>query len=443
MNTTKVLIGFCLISLLVGTAIGAPKKGKGKGKLPQVTRQWIAPALEDSSISTSYSGAFTTDDQVEQITFSISSLSRVTITTTSFALGGFDPSIYLFNAVDGALISENGDGPAYTTAADPVSGYSWDSFMDIYLEAGDYIVALVQYDNRYASQALIPNLADGFIRDGQGNFTFVFGCTQGEFCTEGLSEAFNRTSDWALTIDVTETCDIEEYYSGRSYPKVPKHAIVPESNAEYFSFRGKFKHENDVQLFTFTVEEESDFHAFTMSFSGGVQASGRVVPRGGFNPSLELFNEDGELLLHQIAADWVNTDPLYAAVGLIVHADSALEYHLTPGTYTLALMTSPNEVKALSEMNDPFKWPATPANLANGFQADETEEFTAMINGCEDGVYCYAFDRTNRKANWALDVFIRATCDADFAAQESRSKSKSKSASKPKSTKAKQAKKMF
>jgi hypothetical protein len=66
------------------------------------------------------------------------------------------------------------------------------------LLAGDYTVALSQYDNF----ATGPNLSDGFSLEGAGNFTAGFSsCTQAFFCDFSDTPVYtNRTNVWAYDV---------------------------------------------------------------------------------------------------------------------------------------------------------------------------------------------------------------------------------------------------
>lgn len=153
----------------------------------------------------SFTGAFTQDDDVQLFTLSIGAVSNVTLRTWSYAggtnaagasigSGGFDPILTVFDST-GAVVGANDDGGASVTP-DPVTNATFDSFLDLTgLAPGLYTVALTQFDNFAAG----PNLSNGFVRSGQGNFTpalsGIVGCTQ--FCdvAGGI-----RDGDWAVDI---------------------------------------------------------------------------------------------------------------------------------------------------------------------------------------------------------------------------------------------------
>src|SRR6266536_1432206 len=63
--------------------------------------------------------------------------------------------------------------------------------------------------------------------------------------------------------------------------------------AANFSFTGNFNNDADVQLFSFTVGATSTVTLRTWSYAGGTNAAGQVIPRGGFDPILALFDSAG------------------------------------------------------------------------------------------------------------------------------------------------------
>lgn len=63
--------------------------------------------------------------------------------------------------------------------------------------------------------------------------------------------------------------------------------------ADNFSFTGSFNDVNDVQLFTFTVGTTSDVTLRSYGYAGGTNSAGQVIPEGGFDPILALFQGTG------------------------------------------------------------------------------------------------------------------------------------------------------
>jgi hypothetical protein len=142
----------------------------------------------------SFTGAFTTDDQMAIFSFVASAASPI-INTTSHATGGFMPDLALFGPdtslkAGTGLLGEDANGTMdaqIDTAASLIS-----------IIAGDmYWVVLTVHDN----SANGPTFGDGFHEAGNGNFSdAAFGCFgTAPFC-DPLSLS-NDTGNWALNID--------------------------------------------------------------------------------------------------------------------------------------------------------------------------------------------------------------------------------------------------
>jgi hypothetical protein len=154
--------------------------------------------------SFSFTGAFSTDDQLQQFTFTLSGTSTVTLRTWSYAggtnqasmlipRGGFDPWLSLYNS-SGNLLQSVDNGTCPQVGADSGTGACFDSFISQSLLAGMYTLILSQSDNQPAGLLL----SDGFTNTGSPTFTSGFGCSNGQFCD---STTDNRTAQWAVDID--------------------------------------------------------------------------------------------------------------------------------------------------------------------------------------------------------------------------------------------------
>jgi hypothetical protein len=154
--------------------------------------------------SFSFTGAFSTDDQLQQFTFILSGTSTVTLRTWSYAggtnqasmvipQGGFDPWLSLYNSA-GTLLQSVDNGTCGQVGTDSVTGACFDSFIMQSLGMGTYTLVLSQSDNGPAGGML----SDGFIHTGDPTFTSSFACSNGQFCD---STADNRTNQWAVDID--------------------------------------------------------------------------------------------------------------------------------------------------------------------------------------------------------------------------------------------------
>src|SRR5688572_11867502 len=70
------------------------------------------------------------------------------------------------------------------------------------------------------------------------------------------------------------------------------------AQAANFSFTGNLSDPNQELLFNFDVGVASTVTLRTYSYAGGTNAAGQVIPGGGFDPILALFNSSG-LLINQ------------------------------------------------------------------------------------------------------------------------------------------------
>jgi len=160
----------------------------------------MVPATFASDFS--FTGSFTQDDNVQLFHVTVGATSTVTFRTWSYAggvnaagqtipHGGFDPILAVFDST-GLLIGQNDDGGCGLVSADPVTGECYDTYFTATLDPGTYTVSVMEYDN-FANG---PNLSDGFLQQGQGNFTGP------DFC--GVTGGFydvtcdQRTNQWAF-----------------------------------------------------------------------------------------------------------------------------------------------------------------------------------------------------------------------------------------------------
>jgi hypothetical protein len=113
----------------------------------------------------SFTGNLKDGDEVQPFFFTVTEPTTITLQTFSYdggtnaagtkiPSGGFDPTISLFDAISGRLIAFNDDNSA--------SAGLWDSFLQMDLNAGNYIATLTQF----ASFAAGSLLSDGFSGSG-------------------------------------------------------------------------------------------------------------------------------------------------------------------------------------------------------------------------------------------------------------------------------------
>jgi hypothetical protein len=149
--------------------------------------------------------------------------------------------------------------------------------------------------------------------------------------------------------------------------------------ADNFSFTGSFNNINDVQLFTFSVGATSTVTLRTYGYAGGTNSAGQVIPEGGFDPILALFQGTGPSAIEIGQNDDGGSNvPADSVTGQ--HYDTFLQLtNLTAGEYTVSIQDYANFA------NGP--------TLGDGFSND-------ALTG---GTFIDATG-TNRDGNWAFDV---------------------------------------
>ena len=122
--------------------------------------------------------------------------SDVTVFSSSWDDGGFDPILALWNST-GQYIFEQDDGYIIGSTMSNGVSYthgSWDSYYTVNLLPGDYIVTIGQYDNFHNGN----NISAGFIYDNEPHFTFTNGYGAQPNFNGVLSYNDPRTGNWAF-----------------------------------------------------------------------------------------------------------------------------------------------------------------------------------------------------------------------------------------------------
>lgn len=157
---------------------------------------------------------------------------------------------------------------------------------------------------------------------------------------------------------------------------------VASASATNTSYTGQFAYDNDVQLIHFTVGALSTVGLRTWSYAGGVNAAGKTIARGGFDPIFELFNSAGMLIGDQddagcgkVAADAVTRQCW----------DINYTIQLAAGDYTASIQQY-NNYSISNNLADGFYYQGVQnRNFRNGF----VDEMDVKRNGL------WAFDLLN------------------------------------------------
>jgi hypothetical protein len=162
------------------------------------------------------------------------------------------------------------------------------------------------------------------------------------------------------------------------------------SASSIFSFTGTFTTDDQLEIFQFTAPT-SAFQAETLSYGGGTNGDGQVIPAGGFEPYLSLFDSSGTLVATDYDGPGGNTDPNtgYALDSLLAIST------LTPGaTYTLILTENNNE---------PVGSLPPGSSYSDIFTEAGQGDFTATEFPCGGTAFCDSY-YDQRNGNWALDI---------------------------------------
>ncbi len=139
-----------------------------------------------------FSGVFSADDNVQLFTYTVQNGGQVTVSTTSYAAGGFSPILSLFDSTGQFLFDDAG----YSNTPESDATLQWVS-----AAGAQYMIALTEYDNFPVAAGDNGNLSEGFTEAGNGNFTanppFNNNLSGGFYDGPGGAQ---RTANWALTI---------------------------------------------------------------------------------------------------------------------------------------------------------------------------------------------------------------------------------------------------
>ena len=163
------------------------------------------------------------------------------------------------------------------------------------------------------------------------------------------------------------------------------------ASASSFSFTGTFSADDQLELFQFTAPS-NNVTLLTWGYAGGTNANSQVIPSGGFDPVLSLFDATGGLLSTSLLiatnddGAGVATDPLTGNA-----FDSLL--NLT------ALVAGNTYVLVLSQYDNLANGP----DYGAGFSQQGNGNFTPGEFGCPGVSFCDATP-AQRNGNWAVDI---------------------------------------
>jgi uncharacterized protein (TIGR03437 family) len=153
-----------------------------------------------------------------------------------------------------------------------------------------------------------------------------------------------------------------------------------------FSYSGTFSQDDEVRSFNFTLSQPSKVVIRTFSYAGGVNSAGTTLPRGGFDPTLSVFDANGALIAvnRDAGCDKVAPDA-------VTHQcwDAYIELQLPAGLWRAALTQSENVANGPS--------------LSDAFTYDGAGNFTISPESAKSSGF-WDFFPDRRTASWALDI---------------------------------------
>ncbi len=129
-----------------------------------------------------------------------------------------------------------------------------------------------------------------------------------------------------------------------------------------FDFSGIFAFDNDVELLSFNLESDSNVTIFSSSWGDDLGDGDGWVERGGFDPSLGIWNSSGELLRRQDDGNIEGTTQSGGVDYTYGIWDVFIEIFLTAGDYTASITQYSNFAESKF--------------LNGGFEHDGNTDFT-------------------------------------------------------------------
>jgi hypothetical protein len=167
-------------------------------------------------------------------------------------------------------------------------------------------------------------------------------------------------------------------------------------HAASFSFASIFSQDDQRQIITFGGASAS-VTIVTFGYAGGTNQAGQVIPRGGFDPVLSLFDATGGLNLSSPLIAFTDTTGCGGGVNLDPTTLSCFDEKLVlttllPGASYALVLTESDNLPAGTTFGD-------------GFTQDGNGNFTPSEFGCAASSFCDAnIPSSARTGNWALDI---------------------------------------
>jgi hypothetical protein len=174
------------------------------------------------------------------------------------------------------------------------------------------------------------------------------------------------------------------------------------ARANDFSFTGTFVQDDQLQLFLFTAPSANTI-VRTWGYAGGTNANGQVIPAGGFDPLLSVFDATGGLVgsssliaLNDAGTPCPDQAPNCASADPVTGSawDALLVLDtLNPGgTYALILSQTNNDPNQIT------------GTFGDGLSHSGVGNFTAAEFHCCGTTPFWDGNCDQRTGNWAVDI---------------------------------------
>ena len=162
--------------------------------------------------------------------------------------------------------------------------------------------------------------------------------------------------------------------------------LMPCYAASVFSFTGNLGSGDASAVFSFTMAQDSPVTIRTFGYAGGTNGAGTLIPAGGFDPFVALYDSTGVAIAFNDDGGCANvgTDPVTLSC-----ADSLIVNNLLPGTYQVSL-TQTGNILNTSSLGDGFTQTGNPTYACDPF---------VVV-----GEFCDTSNGALRTSAWALDI---------------------------------------
>ena len=160
--------------------------------LPSAIGETIINQTYTGTFPATISGSLTNQATALEEAITLPMSGSLTVFTTSYASGGFEPNLTLFNSAGDFVTGSGTPGTSPNATTDPSTGLGLDAYLTAnFLNSGQYTIALTDWQLNQSITA--TNLSDGFTSNYGNGMSFI-------------DQAQNtRTGNYTLVAQLTQT----------------------------------------------------------------------------------------------------------------------------------------------------------------------------------------------------------------------------------------------